>query len=177
MHIFSTCKKNNTKSILRCRVGEDVGVFCFSLHAPSPSPTPTPTLKISRMQSILLRVSAILLLIVTTLNNLSAKPLSKSKINHKTKPTKVSAVISPLDALEYLDHFGYNPCGNGTRSDTSGGKKILCQSSMQSQLKTYQTMHGLPPTGILDSKTLALMNKPRCGVKDNILLFKTMQPW
>merc|ERR1711962_832833 len=65
--------------------------------------------------------------------------------------------------LEYLKRYGYIQSSNGSSPQ-------LSQTELKNQLKQsiikFQTIAGLPPTGIVDSETREMMERPRCGFKD-----------
>ena len=43
---------------------------------------------------------------------------------------------------------------------------LLSQDGLKQFIKEFQSFAGLPQTGDLDSETVEMMNRPRCGVKD-----------
>jgi hypothetical protein len=108
-----------------------------------------------------------LLSILTSSSDISMKPVSKSKTEHGMKHFEASAVESTLNAIAYLDKFGYNACSCRLQC-MNGGKNTSCPPDMESMLKTFQTFYHLPVTKKLDPKTLKLMNTARCGIEDKI---------
>ncbi|XP_038649462.1 matrix metalloproteinase-21-like [Scyliorhinus canicula] len=61
--------------------------------------------------------------------------------------------------------------GNFGNATTKGSpKKPDNNPAYLQNLKRFQKANGLSPTGILDNATLAVMNLPRCGVPDTMLL-------
>ncbi|WKX99638.1 hypothetical protein Q1695_014485 [Nippostrongylus brasiliensis] len=73
----------------------------------------------------------------------------------------VLGVCLSLDEINYLRQFGY--------LSTSGAESQLTTEAITTALKRFQRMFGLPQTGVLDEQTVALMEKPRCGVKDELI--------
>ncbi|XP_015228193.1 PREDICTED: interstitial collagenase-like [Cyprinodon variegatus] len=67
-------------------------------------------------------------------------------------------------AKSYLRRF-YSPSlgGKDLRSPT---RRIRSSSSREQKIRQMQNFFGLRETGILDSETLDVMKKPRCGVPD-----------
>jgi len=127
------------------------------------------------MKTISLLVTIVLLLTLTTSFNTLASPLHKPRSKHETKYVKASAIKSDLDALKYLDQYGYNLCENRNGSSASGENGVLCQSSVELMLKEFQAAYRLPATGKLDSETLKLMNTARCALSDKP--FKSDEPF
>lgn len=65
---------------------------------------------------------------------------------------------------KYLEKFGYlNYSENQTHANDDNFDGLL-----ESAVKTYQTNHGIRPTGDMDSQTVSEMMSPRCGVPDII---------
>jgi len=56
--------------------------------------------------------------------------------------------------------FGYLP-----KSDLDSGN-LRSEEQLRAAISTMQRFANLPPTGIIDNTTLALMRKKRCGVPD-----------
>ncbi|CAF1493737.1 unnamed protein product, partial [Adineta steineri] len=89
---------------------------------------------------------------------------------------KAPKVQSNTDALKFLNKFGYNQC-SGSVDAKIKGEKPLCQSSLQTMIEHFQTFYRLPVTGRADDKTVALMNKARCGLGDYPLACSAFRPW
>ncbi|XP_054709700.1 matrix metalloproteinase-16-like [Uloborus diversus] len=68
------------------------------------------------------------------------------------------------EAAMYLQKFGYID----TASDSYRTGAILGPDTVAIALKDFQRFAGLNQTGELDNETIAMMNTPRCGVKDII---------
>jgi len=68
-------------------------------------------------------------------------------------------------AYSYLSKFGYIP---------SSSVQTQALISLDSAIADFQAFAGLEVTGKLDSETLELMGKPRCGVKDFLVEDKGM---
>lgn len=86
-----------------------------------------------------------------------AMPLDKKEIAEKDVDYRIQA---------YLTKFGYLPEANIETQNQ------LSYHEVQTALKNMQQFAGLPPTGIIDNATLALMSRPRCGNKDIKVLNK-----
>ena len=125
------------------------------------------------MNMISLFLSLALLLNMITSHNILAKPVSKLQTNYAKKSIDKTA----SDLYTYLTKYGYNPCENQSNSNKTNGKRISCQSNLESMLKEFQTRHRLPITGKVNSDVLKLMNTPRCGVKDTPSSFRLMNSW
>jgi hypothetical protein len=108
-----------------------------------------------------------LLSILTSSSDISSKPASSPNTEHGMKHRQAFTVESTLDAIAYLDKFGYNAC-NCRLQCMDGGKNTSCPPNMESMLKTFQTFYHLPVTKKLDPKTLKLMNTARCGIEDKL---------
>jgi len=105
------------------------------------------------------------------------KPVKeKPKQASGKSPAKAAKVISHPDAFKYLEKFGYTTCG-GHGSGKSPETGPLCESSFQTMIEHFQTVHHLPVTGKLDSRTLTLMNAPRCSLGDYPMGYSAFQPW
>jgi len=78
-----------------------------------------------------------------------------STIGH-SKPVKDSA-----DAFGYLEQFGYLDATKNANTAAA-----LDPNAFKKAIKDFQEFAGLTVTGQLDSNTLEMMNKPRCGFKD-----------
>ncbi|KAF5729358.1 metalloendoproteinase 1-like [Tripterygium wilfordii] len=64
---------------------------------------------------------------------------------------------------KYLKHFGY--LSNTTEiQDTNN----VFDQNIAYAIKTYQNFYRLKPTGTLDTATISMMMRPRCGVIDKI---------
>lgn len=72
--------------------------------------------------------------------------------------------VNDNEAVLYLQKFGYlEPESEGYRTSA-----ILGPDAISSALKDFQRFAGLNQTGEMDNATIAMMNTPRCGVKDKI---------
>jgi hypothetical protein len=89
----------------------------------------------------------------------TAKHTMFSKRNY----SKAVRVRSNADAFKLLTQLGYNRCENLTDLKSNNQNETLCESSVESMLKKFQTTFHLPVTGKLDTATLKLMNRPRCN--------------
>ncbi|KAI9198669.1 hypothetical protein LWI28_020182 [Acer negundo] len=76
---------------------------------------------------------------------------------------------------KYLQRFGY--LSNHDKSSSSinyDDNDDFFDEKLESAIKTYQTNFNLNPTGFLDSETITLMSKPRCGVPDHDMIRSRM---
>ena len=91
---------------------------------------------------------------------------------------KQSQITTKTDVYKFLDKFGYNKCSR-YRNETTGirSRGPPCQISLQSMLKYFQTVFGLPATGEVDDETINLMNRPRCGLGDYPSAYVAFRPW
>ena len=115
-------------------------------------------------------VPALVLLALIFESSLSAKTTGK--------PEKAPLIKNDVDAFNYLNRFGYNPCAARSGGGKEGGP-LLCQSTINAMVEEFQKKYKLPVTGKLDKKTLALMSAPRCGRADNVYkrAFVTANSW
>ena len=92
--------------------------------------------------------------------------------------SKAPKVQTNVDALKFLDKFGYNKCGSRADGKIKDGEP-LCQSSFQTMTEHFQTVFHLPVTGKLDSATINLMNRARCSLGDypQPLAYSAFRPW
>lgn len=67
-------------------------------------------------------------------------------------------------AMMYLMKYGYMDMAGGSGKSAP----LLSKDGLRNYIREFQAFGGLKPTGQLDSETVALMKKPRCGVKDVI---------
>uniref|UniRef100_A0A3B3Y0Y8 Collagenase 3 n=1 Tax=Poecilia mexicana TaxID=48701 RepID=A0A3B3Y0Y8_9TELE len=82
-----------------------------------------------------------------------------------TRPIEEDQHLTPDDvqlAKSYLRRF-YSLRLGGHRGST---RKIRSPSAMEQKVRQMQNVFGLRETGILDSNTMDVMKKPRCGVPD-----------
>uniref|UniRef100_A0A3B5R6K1 Collagenase 3 n=1 Tax=Xiphophorus maculatus TaxID=8083 RepID=A0A3B5R6K1_XIPMA len=80
-----------------------------------------------------------------------------------TRPIEEDQRLTP-DDIDYLRRF-YSLRLGGT--DYRGStRKIRSASDMEQKVRQMQNFFGLRETGILDSNTVNVMKKPRCGVPD-----------
>lgn len=66
------------------------------------------------------------------------------------------------NGASYLMQYGY------MSSDDERSGSLRSPDSIKLAVRQFQRFAGLPATGILDPATIEMMNKPRCGVKDNV---------
>jgi hypothetical protein len=92
------------------------------------------------------------------------------------KSVKAPKVQSTVDALKFLDKFGYNKCTSENNRHQQGDMP-LCQSNFQGMIEHFQTVFRLPVTGKLDQATITLMNRPRCSLGDYPLAYSAFRPW
>lgn len=57
--------------------------------------------------------------------------------------------------------FGYLP-----KSNIETGN-LRTEEQLKESIKALQQFANIPATGVIDEKTIVLMNKPRCGQPDN----------
>lgn len=125
-------------------------------------------------------VKSCLIFLLVVLALVNGKPVkgkgAKGKGSRKA-PAKAPKVATNADALKYLDKFGYNQCG-GHASIKPVGTGPLCQSSYKTMIEHFQTIYRLPVTGVLDTATINLMNRPRCSLGDYPLAaYSAFRPW
>ncbi|KAK1568056.1 hypothetical protein Q3G72_019988 [Acer saccharum] len=68
---------------------------------------------------------------------------------------------------KYLQRFGYLSYQDMSSSSINYDDDDFFDEKLESAIKTYQTNFNLNATGILDSDTIIMMSKPRCGVPDH----------
>ncbi|KAK3204187.1 hypothetical protein Dsin_018233 [Dipteronia sinensis] len=68
---------------------------------------------------------------------------------------------------EYLQNFGYLSYHDKSSSSINYDDDDFFDEKLESAIKTYQINFNLNPTGFLDSKTITMMSRPRCGVSDH----------
>ncbi|XP_077510510.1 matrix metalloproteinase-2-like isoform X2 [Amblyomma americanum] len=68
--------------------------------------------------------------------------------------------------MGFLERFGY--MGDTSRNAVLPSDNLRTEQGFRSALKRMQRFAGLRPTGVLDSETMAMMKRPRCGVPDVI---------
>jgi hypothetical protein len=77
----------------------------------------------------------------------------------------------------YLSRYGYFPNEHlaelypswKTAIETAPADDSIFDGHLEHAVRLFQRNHGLSETGSVDNATLALMQKPRCGMPDNIL--------
>lgn len=74
-------------------------------------------------------------------------------------PASSTPIVSKVEAVRYLERFGFMENQNSTRSIVS--TELLSQAVMD-----FQRFAQLEETGILDNETARMMSLPRCGIKD-----------
>lgn len=65
---------------------------------------------------------------------------------------------------KYLGNYGYL----SDASTEAGPAGLTSKEELVKAIKHLQRMGHIPETGVVDSRTLELMQKPRCGKKDII---------
>ena len=110
--------------------------------------------------SLSLSLSSLLLLLLPFLTRAtpfrhSLKQLEGSKNGDKREGIQ--------KVMQYLQRYGY--LKNYVSPEYSDNEDF--DDLLESSLKTFQNFHHLPPTGILDDPTAALMSRPRCGYPDH----------
>ncbi|TXG47950.1 hypothetical protein EZV62_027244 [Acer yangbiense] len=75
---------------------------------------------------------------------------------------------------KYLQRFGYLSNHDKSPSSINYDDDDFFDEKLESAIKTYQTNFNLNPTGFLDSETITLMSKPRCGVPDHDMIRSRM---
>ncbi|KAJ7314091.1 hypothetical protein JRQ81_006026 [Phrynocephalus forsythii] len=75
---------------------------------------------------------------------------------------QISCTLTLHLELEWLTRYGYLP------QPDPWAAHLQTREEFTSAIKTMQRFAGLPTTGELDQKTLAMMNKPRCSLPDII---------
>jgi len=65
-------------------------------------------------------------------------------------------------AMMYLMKYGYMD----TPTHQTKSANLLSTDGLKDYITEFQLFAGLPPSGELDNQTIAIMNMPRCGVKD-----------
>jgi len=83
--------------------------------------------------------------------------VSQWSVSFPVSTPDTDADTSASEAFSYLSKFGYIP---------SSSIKTGSLVSLDSAVADFQAFAGLEVTGKLDSETIDLMRKPRCGVKD-----------
>ncbi|KAK3204768.1 hypothetical protein Dsin_018814 [Dipteronia sinensis] len=64
---------------------------------------------------------------------------------------------------KYLQRFGYLNYHDKSSSSINYDEDDFFDEKLESAIKTYQTNFNLNPTGFLDSETITMMSRPRCG--------------
>jgi hypothetical protein len=74
----------------------------------------------------------------------------------------------------YLEQFGYLESNGSLLTETS----LTSASHTNEALIRFQEFYNLPTDGTLNQETLAIISKPRCGVKDNPTAYRVhYQKW
>ncbi|PON76010.1 Peptidase M10A [Trema orientale] len=119
-----------------------------------------------------------MIMIITIKSSTSSPPFEFLKNLQGCKKGACDKVQGIRDLKNYLQHFGYLPSNNHTKTPIQTQTHSLADHDhdhnhdddfddlLESAIKTYQTNYNLKPTGTLDTKTLYNMMKPRCGVAD-----------
>ena len=108
-----------------------------------------------------------LILCALAFTRLNARPKNtKTRPPHKSHPPQTFTSKGNIDAYKYFTQFGYNPCENPTRSTSRDGSRVVCSTSFESMLESFQIAFGLNVTKKLDAATESLMRKPRCSLPD-----------
>lgn len=77
-------------------------------------------------------------------------------------PVRCQGIAEEGQAMKYLGTFGYL---SGPSTETGN---YIAKEDFKKALKHLQKMGGIPQTGEPDQRTLELMTKPRCGVRDEL---------
>ncbi|KAK2642877.1 hypothetical protein Ddye_024640 [Dipteronia dyeriana] len=77
---------------------------------------------------------------------------------------------------KYLERFGYLSYHDKSSSTINydDDDDDFFDEKLESAIKTYQTNFNLNPTGFLDSETITMMSRPRCGVPDHGMIRSRM---
>ncbi|KAL7098606.1 hypothetical protein ACP275_09G028100 [Erythranthe tilingii] len=78
------------------------------------------------------------------------------------KGDKIKGVVELKKYLTYLGYLNRNNCSNNQKLKNDN----IFDKPLQLALKKYQKFYNLNVTGVLDSKTVAKMHKPRCAMPD-----------
>jgi hypothetical protein len=79
-----------------------------------------------------------------------------------------------MNITNYLEQFGYLQSNGSSLTETS----LTSASHTNEALIRFQEFYNLPTDGTLNQETLALISKPRCGVKDNPTAYRVhYQKW
>lgn len=84
---------------------------------------------------------------------------TEARLIKRTAGSLVSAKLQELDALAYLQKYGYM---NGTL----GNANLISEDSFHEAVTSFQRFAGIPETGSVDLLTVKYMQMPRCGNKD-----------
>ncbi|KAK2642963.1 hypothetical protein Ddye_024726 [Dipteronia dyeriana] len=68
---------------------------------------------------------------------------------------------------KYLQKFGYLSYHDKSSSSVNYDDDDFFDEKLEFAIKTYQINFNLNPTGFLDSETIIMMSRPRCGVSDH----------
>merc|ERR1719336_2164771 len=90
-------------------------------------------------------------------------PILLSALSDGFPTAKVSNESLP-SAMLYLMKYGYME----VPSPETRSAQILSPDGLLDYILEFQAFAGLPRTGVLDARTIEMMNTPRCGVKDFI---------
>ena len=122
------------------------------------------------MQWSVFLVLSFLILTDVTANPIKKHPSKYKASKHTALREKLRVTAAPFKlntiTFKFLTQYGYNPCENPPGSESDSDDRPPCQWRVDSMLRKFQTTFDLPVTGKLDSATLTLMNKPRCGLTD-----------
>ncbi|KAJ4702677.1 Metalloendoproteinase [Melia azedarach] len=88
-------------------------------------------------------------------------------IDHLKGCHKGDKVRGIHELKKYLETFGYLNYNNYFKSQTHATNDDF-DELLEFAIKTYQLNYHLKSTGVLDEKTIVMMEKPRCGVADII---------
>ena len=80
--------------------------------------------------------------------------------------TSSTTTAENFTTIAYLKRYGYLPNDNDRRNESSSHS----QETFRNAIRRLQRFGGLRETGELNSETLRLMEKPRCGLPDNDIL-------
>ncbi|XP_078700340.1 matrix metalloproteinase-15-like [Branchiostoma floridae x Branchiostoma belcheri] len=94
--------------------------------------------------------AVLVLVAVLTRDVANAAPVTERVTNFSQKD----------DPLSYLVQFGY------VEKPADGRLSSIRQGSLTQAVRDFQRFAQLPETGVLDDRTVDMMRKPRCGVRD-----------
>ena len=106
--------------------------------------------------SLSLSLSSLLLLLLPFLSQASHFRHSLKHLEDSKNGDKREGIQK---VKQYLQRYGY--LKNSVTPEYSDNEDF--DDLLESSLKTFKNFHHLPPSGILDDPTAALLSRPRCG--------------